>query len=217
MTFRLDARSTARHLATIALALCSLAVAPQSASQGRLQTALDPNPGLRSSIADAVLVAQAKPLPVRRTFHGTAYYLAPTGSIVFADVPPLFAKFRVLSTTLPSYAQARADFVITPLGDDGKRSIFTLVPKNAGSRVASLRLAVDDAAGVITQIVYGYRDGSTLTFDEQYQTVATFTLVSSSAVAARFTDASVTATIRFSNYRTNVAIPPDAFTTSDRP
>jgi hypothetical protein len=122
-----------------------LATALPSPPAGLLPSALDPNPALRSYVANATLVARAHPIPLARTFTGVAYYERPTRKIVFDTVPRALSAFKTLETTIPSYAQATADYLIAPLGDDGKTSMFSLTPKGAG-RVTGLTVTVDDGA-----------------------------------------------------------------------
>jgi hypothetical protein len=109
---------------------------------GLLPSALDPNPALRSYVANATLVARAHPIPLARTFTGIAYYQRPTRKIVFDTVPRALTAFKTLETTIPSYAQASAGYQIAPLSDDGKTSTFSLTPKVAG-RVTGLTVTVD--------------------------------------------------------------------------
>jgi hypothetical protein len=171
-----------------------------------LKTALNPNPTLKSYIATAELVAQTRPMPLKRTFHGTAYYLAPTQKIVFDHVPGMLSRFQALSTNTLTWAQAKKDYAISPSGDDGKTSTFTLVPTTSGGRVTSLVVLVDDAAALMSRVVYHYRDGSVLSFDERYQTVGAFHVPAATNISAHFPGYSVEGMIRFTEYRTNVPV-----------
>jgi hypothetical protein len=194
----------------IMLLLATVVPAPPA---GLLPFALDPNPGLRSYVANATLVARAHPIPLARTFTGVAYYARPTRKIVFDTVPRALSAFKTLETTIPTYAQATADYAIAPVGDDGKTSTFSLMPKVAG-RVAGLMVRVDDTARLIMHAVWTYRDGSTLTVDEHYAPGGPFRLQSSIDVQARFHGYSVDGTIRLTAYRTNVDIPQSVFNAS---
>jgi hypothetical protein len=193
------------------LIILLLATALPSPSAGLLASALDPNPALNSYTANATLVARAHPIPLARTFTGVAYYERPTRKIVFDTVPRALAAFKTLETTIPSYAQATAGYLIAPLGDDGKTSIFSLTPKAAG-RVTGITVTVDDTARLILRAVWTYRDGSTLTVDEYYAPGGPFRLQSSIDVSARFHGYSVDGTIRLTGYRTNVDVPQTLFT-----
>ena len=185
----------------------ALTVLAQISTTGLLQAALDPNPGLRSYIATAELVARTHPLPLSRVFRGTAYYVAPTRKIVFDNVSGLLSRFQTLTTTVPSYAQARQSYDVTSSSDDGRASTYTLVPRKIGGRVTSLVLSIDDGTALISRAVYHYSDGSVLSFDEHYETLGSFHVPASVDVAAHFPGYSVDGTIRFTNYRTNVAVP----------
>jgi hypothetical protein len=190
-----------------------LATALPSPPPRLLPFALDPNPALRSYVANATLVARAHPIPLARTFTGIAYYERPTRKIVFDSVPRALSAFKTLETTVPSYAQATADYVIAPGSDDGKTSTFTLTPKVAG-RVTGLMVAVDDTARLIMRATWTYQDGSTLTVEEHYAPGGSFRLQSSIDVSARFHGYSVDGTIRLTGYRTNVDIPQSLFSAS---
>jgi hypothetical protein len=190
-----------------------LATALPSPPADVLPFALDPNPALRSYVANATLVARAHPIPLARTFTGVAYYERPTRKIVFDTVPRGLSAFKTLETTIPTYAQATADYLIAPVSDDGKASTFSLTPKVAG-RVTGLMVRVDDTARLILHAVWTYRDGSTLTVDEHYAPGGPFRLQSSIDVSARFHGYSVDGTIRLTGYRTNVDVPQTVFTAS---
>jgi hypothetical protein len=190
-----------------------VATALPSPPAGLLPLALDPNPALHSYVANATLVARAHPIPLARKFTGVAYYERPTRKIVFESVPRALSAFKTLETTIPSYAQATTDYVIAPIGDDGKASTFSLTPKAAG-RVTGLMVTVDDTARLIAHAVWTYRDGSTLTVDEHYAPGGPFRLQSSIDVSARFHGYSVDGTIQLTGYRTNVDLPQTVFTPS---
>jgi hypothetical protein len=171
-----------------------------------LQMAMNPNPTLKSYIATAELVAQTHPLPLKRTFHGTAYYVAPTRKIVFDNLPGFLSRFQTLTTSAPTWAQAKRDYTISPSGDDGETSTFTLVPTTSGGHVTSVVVLVDDAAALVSRFVYHYRDGSTLSFNQRYQTVGAFHVPAATDISAHFPGYSVEGKIRFTNYRTNVPV-----------
>lgn len=183
-----------------------LALAP-AGNLHLLQMAMNPNPTLKSYIATADLVAKTSRLPLSRTFHGTAYYVAPTQKIVFDNVPGFLSRFQSLTTTAPTWAQAQRDYTISPSGDDGKTSTFTLFPTASGGRVTSVVVLVDDAAALVSRFVYHYRDGSTLSFDQRYQTVGAFHVPAATDISAHFPGYSVEGKIRFMAYRTNVPLP----------
>jgi hypothetical protein len=171
-----------------------------------LQSALNPNPTLKTYIATAELVAQTHPLPLKRTFHGTVYYVAPTRKIVFDSVAGMLSRFQSLTMNTPTWAQAKRDYTISTSGDDGKTSTFTLVPTKSGGRVTSLVVLVDDATALVSRVVYRYHDGSVLSFDQRYQAAGTFQVPAAIDVSAHFPAYSVDAKIRFSDYHTNVPV-----------
>lgn len=179
-----------------------------------LRAAVDPNPTLRSYTATARLTALVHAaIPVRRSFSGTAYYIKPKEKIVFDGVPAPLSRFRALDTTTPTFADATADYVIAPLANDGRFSTYELDPKKPGSRVKSLVLTVDDEAALVTSAVWKYVNGGSLSFKQQYETIGSYRLPSSIAIAARFPDYAVDGTIQLSDYHTNVDVPVAVFST----
>jgi len=171
-----------------------------------LQMAMNPNPTLKSYIATAELVAKTHPLPLSRTFHGTAYYVVPTQKFVFDNLPEFLSRFKALTTNAPTWAQAKRDYTISPSREDGKTSTFTLVPKTSGGRVTSVVFLVDDATALIHRVVYHYNNGSVLSFDERYQKVGAFHVPAATDISAHFPGYSVEGKIRFTAYRTNVPV-----------
>ena len=187
-------------------------LAAQTASLDLLRTAVDPSPTLHSYTASAALVAEAHAvISLQRRFAGTVYYLKPKRTIVFDNLPPPLRRFRELITTTPTYDEAAAEYAITPLADDGKRSSYLLVPKKTGTRVASLRVIVDDREGLISRATWSYINGSRLTFDQAYEAVGPFRIATTIAVSARFPDYRLAGTIRLSDIRTNVPVPAALF------
>jgi hypothetical protein len=199
------------HASTAATVLAVVAVL-QTASLNLLQSALDPNPALRSYTAAATLVARVHlVVPLQQSFTGTAYYLKPRQRIVFADVPPQLAQFRALDASVPTYADASASYEIAPLTNDGRVSTYQLVPKKTGSRVTSLVITVDDATELATSVVWRYANGARLTFTQQYQTIGAYRLPSTINVVARFPGNAIDGVIQLNGYRTNVDVPVAVF------
>lgn len=188
--------------------LLAAAAVLQNASLELLRSAVDPNPGLRSYTAAATLVARLHGvIPLRQSFTGTAYYIKPKEKIVFDNVPPQLAQFRALDASVPTYADATSNYVIAPFTDDGKLSTYVLVPKNAGSRVTSLAITVDDDTALVTSAVWRYGNGGRLTFTQQFQTIGTYRLPSTINIAARFPGYAIDGVVQLSGYRTNVDVP----------
>jgi hypothetical protein len=183
----------------------------QAASLNLLRAALDPNPTLQSYIARATLVARVHPLPIAKKFTGTAYYVKPKAKIVFDHVPPVLNSLRALDMTTPTFADATANYAITPLTNDGRSSTFGLDPKHAGSRVKSLVLTLDDDAAVITNAVWSYTNGGSLRFKWQRTTIGIYRVPSTIQIAASFPGYAIDGVIQLSNYRMNVGVPPDVF------
>jgi hypothetical protein len=180
----------------------------QSASSSLLRSAFDPNPALRSYTAAATLVARVHAvIPLQQSFTGTAYYVKPKQKVVFDNVPAQLAPFRTLDASVPTYGDATANYVIAPLTNDGKLSTYELVPKNAGARVKSIVIVIDDDVALVTSAVWTYGNGGRLTITQQYETIGTYRLPSSINIVARFLGYVIDGVIHLSNYRTNVEVP----------
>lgn len=193
-------------------ALLAAAAVLQSASIDLFRSAVDPNPALQSYTAAATLLARVHAvIPLQQSFTGTAYYIKPKQKIVFDDVPPPLAQFRSLDASVPTYADAAANYVISPLTNDGKLSAYELVPKNTGSRVKDLLVTVDDDSTLIASVIWRYTNGGRLTFTQQYQTIGAYRLPSTINIVARFPGYAIDGVIKLSGYRTNVDVPVAVF------
>lgn len=189
-----------------------VAVPAQTASLDLLRRATNPNPGLESYTASAVLSATLHVLlPVHRTFHGTVYYLRPKRKIEFENVSGPLRRFKELASSTPSYEDLMADYTVTPQADDGSLSTYALVPKNPGSRVAKVNVGIDDVLGLVKHLEWLYTNGGKLDIDQTYTTVETFRLPIQSDISAHFPGYSVSGTISFSDYKPNAAVAPEVF------
>jgi hypothetical protein len=197
---------------TLAVALISHSSAlAQTASLDLLERAANPNPKLESYVASATLSAELHAaIPVRKTFHGTAYYRRPEQEIVFSDASWPWSRFQQMASSAPSYAEIISEYAITPLADDGRRSTYVLNPRKRDGRVNELTLTVDDRKALIVRAVWGYTNGSKLSIDETYIGVGAFRLPSRASISARFPQYSVDGTLELSNYEPNARIPASA-------
>ncbi|MBV9104231.1 MAG: hypothetical protein JO060_11630 [Candidatus Eremiobacteraeota bacterium] len=180
----------------------------QAPSTDLLRRAMDPNPGLHSYVASATLSATLHaPIPVHQTLQGKAYYLKPKHKVVFENLSGPLSRFKELTSSTPTYDEARAEYDITPLTDDGKRSEYRFVPTKAGHRVKSLTLVVDDAATQIVRASWTYNDGSELAIEPSYKSVGGFRLPDREAISAHFPGYRADGTLQLSNYQLNVPVP----------
>jgi hypothetical protein len=197
--------------ALVALGFEGVALA-NTASLDLLARAADPNPGLNSYIAAADLAATLHaPIPVHKSFHGTVYYLKPQRKIVFENVSGPLSQFKELTSTTPSYEGLLSAYTITPLEDDGTKSMYTLVPKKSGSRVSSIDVTVVDSTALVSRIVWKYMNGGSLSADQTYTSAGNFHVLGAEAISARFPDYNVDGTLRFSNYQLNATVDPSIF------
>ena len=188
-----------------ALILQSSAVS-QTVSSDLLQRALDPNLTLRSYVATATLSAELYAvIPVRKTFHGIAYYRRPAHKIVFDNIPWPWTRFKEMTSMEPTYAEVISDYAVTSLVDDGNTSTYALAPRKRGARVESLTVTVDDRQALIVRAVWAYTGGGTLSFAQTYASVGAFRVLSLSHISARFPQYDVDGTLQLSNYQPNVS------------
>jgi hypothetical protein len=188
------------------------------ASVDLLHRATDPNPMLESYTASAKLSAVLHVLvPIHETFNGTAYYLKPKRKIVFENVPGPLSNFKELVRSTPTYEQAMAEYVITPLSDSGQVSTYSLIPKSSGGRVKSLTITVNDQSALITHAQWLYNNGGKLSFDPAYIHIGAFWLPSDVNISARFPGYSVDGSLSFSNYAPNAPVSPSVFVSPSPP
>jgi hypothetical protein len=201
--------------ATAAAFLCLsflIARGAQTASLELLRRAVNPNPTLASYTASAQLSATLHVLiPDHKVYSGTVYYLKPRRKIEFQNVSGPLSRFKDLATTTPSYDEAVAQYTIAPLTDNGTVSTYSLVPKNDGSRVKSVTLAINDASAVVSHAEWLYSNGGKLDVDQTYTAVGSYRLPAKADVAARFPGYSVDGTLTFTNYRPNASVAPSIF------
>jgi hypothetical protein len=204
-------RRLAFLIALIAL-VPSNARSAQTASMALLRHATDPNPGLRSYTASAVLSATLHALlPVHKTFNGTVYYLKPKRKIEFQNVSGPLARFRDLASSVPSFGELKSEYTVTPGSDTGALSNYSLVPKKAGGRVKNVGVTVDDTSGLIQRVQWSYTNGGNLQLDQIYTKIGTFQLPATANISARFPGYSVNGTLTFSGYQLNATVSPSVF------
>jgi hypothetical protein len=199
-------------LGIVAWAAVAVPAVAATASMDLFQRALDPHPKLHSYTASAQLAAQMhNPLPLRKTFTGTAWYLEPNLKIAFDNVPNSLKSFKELSVSAAAFEGTSAQYTVTPGADDGTTSTYTLVPKKAGARVKQLTIKVDNASAKINQAVWSYTDGSQLTVTPTYSTVSGMRIASQQQISAHFPKYSVDGTLTLSNFKINVPVDPKIF------
>jgi hypothetical protein len=195
------------------VALLSAAPA-QTAPLDLLHRAANPNPTLLSYTATAQLSATLHALlPVHKTFTGTVYYLKPRRKIEFQNVSGPLSRFKDLASSMPTYQQLTTDYAITPLGETGTGSSYSLIPKKTGGRVQKIVMTIDDTLALVRHLQWLYNGGGKLDVEETYTTVGTFQLPAKADIEARFPGYSVNGTILFSGYKPNAPVSPSVFAT----
>jgi hypothetical protein len=204
-----------RFVVCFMLLLGVVAQSPQpgpTASLDLLRRATNLNPGLQSYTASAVLSATLHVLiPVHKTFNGTVYYLRPRRKIEFENVSGALSRFKDLANSTPSYDTLMTDYTITPVGDNGTASSYSLVPKKSGSRVQKLNVTIDDSQAIVQHAQWLYNGGGRLDFVQTYAPVGAYVLPAKTDIEARFPDYSVDGTLSYSNYKPNATVSPSVF------
>jgi hypothetical protein len=195
----------------MAHALSSLLLAvllAQAVPNDTLSAAMDPNPRLQSYTATASLEVHLHALfTISRHFQGTATYTRPKGTVTFDSVPRNLESLKTLGTTSPTLDEAAALYTIAFVSDDGTHTVYSFVPKDTGSRVASLTATIDDCDKLITQVLWKYHTGATLSMQETYATFGGYRLPANIEIVAHFPGYSVSGTVVLSDYRELAATP----------
>lgn len=167
------------------------------------------------TIAASVRVAIIS-LPVHMT--GTQYYRAPDRQALHINNPPSYA--RGLGDTLSGMGTPQTwlrDYTIglpavQPHGHHGSY-VLTGTPKQAGSRVKTVTMAISNSTYAIESMTFAYTNGATLvvTF-KRHPGVTQFHLPRVATVAAHFPSYSGNATITYGTYALNQPIPDSVFT-----
>jgi hypothetical protein len=195
-------------------AVAALPATAATASMDLFHRALNFNPQLRSYIASATLVARMYgPLPIQKTFTGSAWYLKPNLKIVFDNLPSALQSFQELSLSAITF-QDPAKYTVTPGADDGVTSVYALVPTNPDARVKQITFRIDDASAQIEEALWAYTNGSTLRVSPSYTMVSGMRVASRHQIIARYPNYRVDGTLTFSNYAINVPIDPNIFASS---
>jgi len=169
--------------------------------------------GIRTMSADIEVDTHLRSFPpLSLTFHGHTYFQAPDKSaVVFDDVPSMLKK---MMSDSPSIAPARewgTFYDVTVTGDDGTDTVFHLVPKDPGSKLDHIDATVGDASGLVTQYDFADKDGATTTTHNSYTRVAGHEVPDAQTGSSQGHGYRADVVTRFSNYRLNGPLPPDAF------
>jgi hypothetical protein len=151
-------------------------------------------------------------LPISLTLHGRTYFEAPDKfTTVFDDVPGLLKK---MVSERPSIAppQAWPDvYDGTIVSDEGGKTTFRLVPKDAASNLDHIDAIVSDATGFIDEYDFASKDGAATTTYNVYASVAGHDFVAFQTGSSRGPGYSADVTTSFSHYEINGQLPANAF------
>lgn len=181
------------------VAMCTISASPSNTDL--LMSALDPNPGLNTYTAAALLnVTLHAGLPVHKTFTGTMYYNRPTQRLVLNNANGALSKYKDMRMTLPSKDEVFQEYTLTSTNDDGTTSKFVFTPKATNSRVQTVTVSVLDGTKLIHDVRWGYTNGSSLVIAPAFEKVSDYNLAPHEDITARFPGYSVDATLNLSNY-----------------
>ena len=90
----------------------------------------------------------------------------------------------------------------------GTLTTFALRPNDAGARVQTLTLRIDDQTHLIQQLLWNYKNGEAMAMTPTWTASGSYRLISTVAIAARFKAYDVDGTLRLTDYRLNVSAPP---------
>jgi len=111
---------------------------------------------------------------------GTYYYKQPDKNkvVLQGGVPLIAQQFDKLYAHIESPARWHAVYTVTLVSDDGRTTLFALVPRKHGN-VARIEAAVDDKSATVTRMRWNYDNGGYAEMINQYGSVAGFVVVQS--------------------------------------
>jgi outer membrane lipoprotein-sorting protein len=212
-------RRAARASAIAVLLLASAPAAPVAAGTDAFaatrayQELVKSTAGIRTMSADIEVDTHLRSFPpISLTFHGHTYFQAPDKSaVVFDDVPNMLKKMMSDSPSIAPAPRWRAVYDVTVAGDDGTDTVFHLVPKAPGSKLDHIDAIVDDASGLVTEYDFADKDGATTTTHNSYTRVEGHEVPDAQTGSSQGHGYRADVVTRFSNYRLNAPLPPDAF------
>ncbi|MGC2129077.1 MAG: hypothetical protein WA629_03170 [Candidatus Aquilonibacter sp.] len=130
---------------------------------------------------------------------------------VTSGLPAIAQGFSQLFPRIEPPARWNALYAVTPAGDDGHTTTFTLVPRAPGN-VSKITVSVDDATATIRAERWDYANGGWASMDNRYSVIQGNALVTSQTghVEEPSYKGDVTATL--SGYQLNPNLPDSLFT-----
>lgn len=188
-----------------------VAALPQT-SDALLQRMTDANPSLQSYTATLHVAIVMHSMPfLNPSLDGNYYYRRPDKqAVVFQSVPILAQQFQKVYPKLDPPGTWPGRYDITVLGDAAGSTTLRLVPKQQG-RVAHLDVVVDDRDALPSAYTWTYKDGGSVSFQQQYVMIDGNYLVKSQSGHVDLPSYNADVTSTFSDFKVNVPIPDNVF------
>lgn len=170
------------------------------------------NAAVRSYRADVHLDVALKTFPyISPSLDGNVYYKKPDReAVVFDTVPALASQFKKVYPKVDPPTRWLALYDVGVVGDANGSTTFRLVPKKNG-RVDHLDVRVDDTSATIASYAWTYKDGGTVSFDQQFTNLSGAYLVEKQTGHVELPAYKADVTSNFKNYKLNVAIDDTVF------
>ena len=177
-----------------------------------LRRMADANPSLQSYTATLHVAIVLHSMPfLNPSLDGNYYYKRPDKqAVVFQSVPILAQQFQKVYPKLDPPGTWSDRYAITVLGDAGGSTTLRLVPKVEG-RVAHLDVVVDDRDALPSAYTWTYKDGGSVSFQQQYVVIDGNYLVKSQSGHVDLPSYNADVTSTFSDFKVNVPIPDNVF------
>ena len=170
------------------------------------------NAAVKSYRADVHLDVALKTFPyISPSLDGNVYYKKPDReAVVFDTVPALASQFKKVYPKVDPPTRWLALYDVGVVGDANGSTTFRLVPKKNG-RVDHLDVRVDDTSATIASYAWSYKDGGTVSFDQQFTNLSGAYLVEKQTGHVELPAYKADITSNFKNYKLNVAIDDTVF------
>lgn len=187
-----------------------LAVATAATLLARM-AAVNPNLHSFTATLHAHVVMRSFPF-LAADLVGTYYYKQPDkNKVVFTGGVPLIAQqFDKLYAHIESPSQWNDVYVVTPVSDDGKTTLFKLVPRKRGN-VNHVDATVEDKSALVSSMRWNYDNGGYAEMANRYSRVEDNLVVTSQTghVEEPGYVADITSTI--GEYKINANVPDSVF------
>ncbi|GAC1299728.1 MAG: hypothetical protein NVSMB19_04670 [Vulcanimicrobiaceae bacterium] len=187
-------------------------VVPLDAHNALYKRMVSVNAGVRSYRAAVHLDVALKSFPyISPSLDGNVYYKKPDReAVVFDTVPALASQFKKVYPKVDPPGRWFALYDVGVVASENGSTLFRLIPKKNG-RVERLDVRVDDGSATVKSYTWTYKDGGSVSFDQQYTSVSGAYLVEKQVGHVDLPSYKADVTSNFKNYKLNVAIDDTVF------